>query len=136
MNKNLIIEDNIYEPNNEVDFIYYDEACKLYPDIDFELYVSIDKNNNYIISLHDYFNCLLENDLKYKNYVIDEILYDVNNYGYYANVEIEETLGLITTILDEEMLRGKLEDEEINELEQLRNRREEKVYNKRKRKHK
>ena len=60
----------------------------------------------------------------------------MNNYGYYANVEIEETLGLITTILDEEMLRGKLEDEEINKLEQLRDRREEKVYNKRKRKHK
>lgn len=134
MIKKLIVEDSI--DDIVIDYVFYDEVYKLYPNIDFSPYITKDENNNYIIPIHDYFTCLLENDLDYKNYVIDEVLYDISNYGYYAIDEVEETLGLLTTILDEEMLRGKLEDNEINELENLRNKREEKIYNKRKMKHK
>ena len=110
MNKEYF--DEINKTNNSqviYDFIYYNKIKHMFPNIDFKPYVIVNDNNEEIISIHDYHLCLLENDVDYKNYVIDEVLYDIDKYGYYADGNVEHAFDMLDIAFEENILEERFE---------------------------
>ena len=83
------------------EYLYY-KVTKKYKNIDFSQYKETLPNGDEIITIHNFHRCLLEQDEEYKNYVIEEVLYDIDRYGYYADEVVEEAIGVVSGLLTSE----------------------------------
>lgn len=93
------------------EYIYFNITGR-YKDIDFSQYKEVLPNGDEVITIDNFHRCLLEQDEEYKNYVIEEVLYDIDRYGYYANKDIEEAISVASNLVFDEFTPDTLGEEE------------------------
>lgn len=93
------------------DYIYF-RITRRYKDIDFSQYREVLPNGDEVIRIYNFHRCLLEQDEEYKNYVIEEVLYDIDRYGYYADEDIEDAISVASNLIFDEFTPDTLGREE------------------------
>lgn len=83
------------------DYIYFNITSR-YNNINFSQYKEVLPNGVEVIRIDNFHRCLLEQDEEYKNYVIEEVLYDIDRYGYYADESIEEAICVASNLIFDE----------------------------------
>lgn len=107
---------SIYNFNDEImdEYIYYERLKNLERRLQLNLQEFVEVINGFeVIKLSIVKNQLLLHDDDYRNFVVDEILYDIDKFGYYANDYIEDALAEISTIFDSNVLEHI--DEELHD---------------------
>jgi len=118
------------------EYLYYNIIIKKYKNIDFTQYKELMPNGDEVISINNFHKCMLEQDEEYKNYVIEDVLYDIDRYGYYAVDVIEEAIGVVTGLLTSEFTPDTLGNDEWDALLFINEKRDEKHMDKFKRQRK
>ena len=96
------------------DYIYLaDIPPRYFNDINFEEYCEIDINGQYVIKRTVYHELLLQYNETFRKLVAEEVLDDIDRYGYYATDEIEEAMLEVSSILNSDLLEHI--DEELHD---------------------
>lgn len=111
------------------EYLYY-RVARMYKDIDFSEYKEVLPNGDEVITIDNFHRCMLEQDEEYKNYIIEEVLYDIDRYGYYANEDIENALSIGFNLLTDDFTPDDLGREEWDALAFVRDKQLEKLINK------
>ena len=85
------------------EYVYYQQVKNISNLADFSKYKEINDNGEEVISIHNVHKCLLEECEDYKDFVIDEVLYDIDKYGYYADNDFEYALSEVCGILESDI---------------------------------
>ena len=86
------------------EYLYTDKLKFKHPNVDFSEYIEKNQHNFDVITIYTYYRCLIEQDEAFKNHVIDDILYEIDQFGYYANEEMENALYSLDAIIQENIL--------------------------------
>lgn len=136
--ENKIIEDKelYFDAHNKTyyndiapEYLYY-KVTRMYKYIDFSEYKEVLPNGVEVISINNFHRCMLDQNEEYKNYVIEEVLYDIDRFGYYATEDIENALSIGFNILTDEFTPDDLGREEWDALAFVRDKQLEKFMNK------
>lgn len=101
------------------DFIYVSEICKiLLQNVDISKYIHINLDGEEVISRTDYHELLLLFNEEYRKYVANEVLNDIDKYGYYANENIEYAISEVSSLLSSNLI-DEFDDEMIDALQTL-----------------
>lgn len=110
---------SIYNFNDSVmrDYVYYKDLKQLEKILGLSLseYVEVIDGVE-LIKLNIVKRQLLEHDDGYRNFVADEILYEIDMFGYYGNDEFESDLGEICSLLESDLTPDELGEETWNAL--------------------
>lgn len=120
------------------EYLHYSVTNK-YPKIDFSQYKEILPNGVEVITINNYHRCLLDNDEEYRNFVIEDVLFDIDRYGYYATEDFEDALAVVGGLLTSDFTPDTLGQEEWFALDYISGKQDDKFRDKhrriRKRKH-
>lgn len=111
------------------EYLYY-RVTRMYKDIDFSEYKEVLPNGDEVITINNFHRCVLEQNEEYKNYVIEEVLYDIDRFGYYATEDIEDALSIAFNLLTDDFTPDDLGREEWDALAFVRDKQLEKFMNK------
>lgn len=86
------------------DYVYYNDLKQLEKILGLNLseYVEI-INGMEVVKLNIVKRELLEHDVDYRNFVADEILYEIDMFGYYGNDMFESDLDEVCSLLESDL---------------------------------
>lgn len=87
------------------DYMFYDQIKPLEQRLNLNLQEYVEIINGYnVIKVSIVKNFLLLHDDNYREFVVDEILYDIDKFGYYAKEYIDDAIYEVSMILDSDVL--------------------------------
>ena len=98
------------------EYLYYKSVSTFYSNVDFSEYKEVLPNGDEVITIDNFHRCMLEQDEEYKNYVIEDVLYDIDRYGYYAEDYVEDAIGTVLGLLTSDFTPDTLGKEEWDAL--------------------
>lgn len=98
---------SVYNFNDNImdDYMFYNHIQKLEQRLGMDLSEFVEIVNGYeVIKVRTVKEQLLLHDSNYREFVVDEILYDIDKFGYYAKEHIDDAMYEVSMILDSNLL--------------------------------